>query len=83
METGALPTIAPERRFRPISTAPPRISLMRHSDEVLIGLLTLAGRGEAIVALRLVETRDRLEEVRQLIDVALEGDGERRTSGPS
>jgi hypothetical protein len=59
------------------------ISLMRHSDEVLIGLLTLAGRGEAIVALRLVETRDRLEEVRQLIDVALEGDGERRTSGPS
>jgi hypothetical protein len=24
-ETGALPTIAPERRFRPISTAPPRI----------------------------------------------------------
>jgi hypothetical protein len=27
------------------------ISLMRHSDEVLIGLLTLAGRGEAIVAL--------------------------------
>ena len=61
------------------------ISLMRHSDEVLIGLLTLAGRGEAIVALRLVETRDRLEEVRQLIDVVLDGDGdgEGRTSGPS
>ena len=56
---------------------------MRHSDEVLIGLLTLAGRGEAIVALRLVEMRDRLDEIRQLIDVALEGDREGRTSGPS
>jgi hypothetical protein len=61
------------------------ISLMRHSDEVLIGLLTLAGRGEAIVALRLVEMRDRLEEIRQLIDVVLDGDGDGqgRTSGPS
>ncbi len=61
------------------------IALMRHSDEVLIGLLTLAGRGEAIVALRLVEMRDRLEEIRQLIDVVLdrEGGGEGRTSGPS
>ncbi len=61
------------------------ISLLRHSDEVLIGLLTLAGRGEAIVALRLVEMRDRLEEIRQLIDVVLdrEGGGEGRTSGPS
>ncbi len=57
------------------------ISLLRHSDEVLIGLLTLAGRGEAIVALRLVEMRDRLDEIRQLIDVALDGDedGEGRT----
>ena len=57
------------------------ISLMRHSDEVLIGLLTLAGRGEAIVAVRLVEMRDRMEEVRQLIDVVLDGDrdGEGRT----
>ncbi len=61
------------------------ISLMRHSDEVLIGLLTLAGRGEAIVALRLVEMRDRLEEIRQLIDVVLdrEGDGDGGISGPS
>jgi hypothetical protein len=48
------------------------ISLLCHSDEVLIGLLTLAGWGAAIVALRLVEMRDRLEEIRQLIDVALE-----------
>ena len=61
------------------------ISLMRHSDEVLIGLLTLAGRDEAIVALRLVEMRDRLEETRQLIDALIdrEGGGEGRTSGPS
>jgi len=61
------------------------ISLMRHSDEVLIGLLTLAGRGEAIVALRLVEMRDRLEEIRQLIDVVLdrEGDGDKPTSESS
>ncbi len=61
------------------------ISLMRHSDEVLIGLFTLAGRDEAIVALRLVEMRDRLDEIRQLIDVVLdrEGGGEGRTSGPS
>ena len=57
------------------------ISLMRHSDEVLIGLFTLAGRDEAIVALRLVEMRDRLDEIRQLIDVVLVGDrdGEGRT----
>lgn len=59
------------------------ISLLRHSDEVLIGLFTLAGRGEAIVAFRLVEMRDRLEEIRQLIDVVLDGDGQGRTSGPS
>ncbi len=61
------------------------ILLMRHSDEVLIGLLTLAGRDEAIVALRLVEMRDGLEETRQLIDALIDraGDGERRTSGPS
>ncbi len=61
------------------------ISLMRHSDEVLVGLLTLTGRGEAIVALRLVEMRDRLEEIRHLIDVELDGDGdgEERNSGPS
>ena len=61
------------------------IALLRHSDEVLIDLLTLAGRDEAIVALRLVEMRDRLEEIRQLIDAMLdrEGDGEGRTSGPS
>ncbi len=61
------------------------IALMRHSDEVLIGLLTLAGRDEAIVALRLVEMRDRLEETRQLIDALIdrEGGGEGRTSGPS
>ena len=61
------------------------ISLLRHSDEVLIGLLIVAGRGEAIVAVRLVEMRDRLEEARQMIDVVLdrEGDGEGRTSGPS
>ncbi len=58
---------------------------MRHSNEVLIGLLTLAGRGEAIVPLRLVEMRDRLDDIRQLIDVALDGDGdgEERNSGPS
>ena len=61
------------------------ISLMRHSDEVLIGLFTLAGRDEAIVALRLVEMRDRLEETRQLIDALIDraGDGERRTLGTS
>ena len=61
------------------------IALLRHSDEVLIGLLTVAGRGEAIVALRLVEMRDRLDEIRQLIDVVLdrEGDGDGGISGPS
>ena len=52
------------------------ISLLRHSDEVLIGLFTLTGRDEAIVALRLVEMRDRLAEIRQLIDVVLDGDGD-------
>jgi len=52
------------------------ISLLRNSDEVLIGLLTLAGRDQAIVALRLVEMRDRLAEIRQLIDVVLDGDGQ-------
>jgi hypothetical protein len=61
------------------------ISLMRHSDEVLIGLLTVAGRGEAIVALRLAEMRDGLDEIRQLIDVVLdrEGDGDKPTSESS
>jgi len=60
------------------------IALMLHSDEVLIGLLTLAGRDEAIVALRLVEMRDRLGEIRQLIDALIDraGDGEGRNSGP-
>ena len=52
------------------------ISLLRHSDEVLIGLLILAGRGEAIVALRLVEMRDRLEEVREVIDALIDSDGD-------
>ncbi|HUS55890.1 MAG TPA: hypothetical protein VMY41_18010, partial [Thermohalobaculum sp.] len=52
------------------------ISLLRNSDEVLIGLLTLAGRDQAIVALRLVEMRNRLAEIRQLIDVVLDGDGD-------
>ncbi len=56
------------------------ISLMCDSDEVLAGILSLAGRGEAIVALRLVEIRDRLEEIHQLIDVAIDGDGDKPTS---
>ncbi len=61
------------------------ILLLRHSNEVLIGLLALVGRGEAIVALRLAEMRDRLDEIRQLIDIALDGDGdgEERNSEPS
>ncbi len=49
------------------------ISLMRHSDEVLAGLLSLAGRGEAIAAVRLVEVRGRLKKVLQQIDVAIDG----------
>jgi len=52
------------------------ISLLRNSDEVLIGLFALAGRDQAIVALRLVEMRNRLAEIRQLIDVVLDGDGD-------
>ncbi len=59
------------------------ISLMRHSDEVLIGLFTLAGRDEAIVALRLVEMRDRLEEIREVIDALIDGDGDKPTSESS
>ena len=59
------------------------ISLLRHSDEVLIGLLTLAGRGEAIVALRLVEMRDRLEEVREVIDALIDSDGDKPKSESS
>ncbi len=52
------------------------ISLLRHSDEVLIGLLTLAGRGEASAAVRLVEVRGRLKKALQAIDVAIDGDSD-------
>jgi len=56
------------------------ISLMRHSDEVLAGILSLAGRGEAIAAVRLVEVRGRLKTALQLIDAAIDGDGDKPTS---
>ena len=56
------------------------ISLMRHSDEVLAGILSLAGRGEAIAAMRLVEVRERLKKVLQQIDVAIDGDSDTPTS---
>ncbi len=52
------------------------ISLMRHSDEVLAGILSLAGRGEAIAAVRLVEVRGRLKKALQSIDVAIDGDSD-------
>jgi hypothetical protein len=53
------------------------ISLLRHSDEVLAGLLSLAGREEAVAAMRLVEVRGRLKTVLQLIDAAIDGDGDK------
>ncbi len=56
------------------------ISLMRHSDEVLAGLLSLAGREEAAAAMRLVEVRGRLKTVLQLIDAAIDGDGDKPAS---
>ena len=59
------------------------ISLMRHSDEVLAGLLSLAGREEAAATMRLVEVRGRLKEVLQLIDVAIDGDGDKPASESS
>ena len=52
------------------------ISLLRHSDEVLAGLLSLAGREEAAAAMRLVEVRRRLKKVLQQIDVAIDGDSD-------
>ncbi len=56
------------------------ISLMRHSDEVLAGLLSLAGREEAAAAMRLVEVRGRLKTALQLIDAAIDGDGDKPAS---
>ncbi len=56
------------------------ISLMRQSDEVLAGILSLAGRGEAIAAVRLVEVRGRLKTALQLIDAAIDGDGDKPAS---
>ncbi len=56
------------------------ISLLRHSDEVLAGLLSLAGREEAVAAMRLVEVRGRLKKVLQLIDAAIDGDGDKPAS---
>ena len=50
------------------------ISLMRHSDEVLAGLLSLAGREEAAATMRWVEVRGRLKTALQLIDAAIDGD---------
>ena len=59
------------------------ISLMRHSDEELAGLLSLAGREEAAAAMRLVEERGRLKKVLQQIDVAIDGDGDTPKSDAS
>ncbi len=59
------------------------ISLMRHSDEVLAGLLSLAGREEVVAAMRLVEVRGRLKTVLQLIDAAIDGDSDTPKSDTS
>ena len=53
------------------------VSLIRHSDEVLTNFFAMAGRGDAIVALRLIELREKVEEIRELIDTVLIGGGDR------
>jgi hypothetical protein len=50
------------------------ISPMRHSDEVLASLLAMAGRGDAIVVVRLIEMRGKLGQICELIDSVLEGE---------
>ena len=56
------------------------IALMRHSDEVLAGILSLAGREEAVAAMRLVEVRGRPKTALQSIDAAIDGDGDKPPS---
>jgi len=49
------------------------VSLMRHSDEVLASLVAMAGRGDAIVVVRLIEMRGKLEQICELINSVLDG----------
>lgn len=47
------------------------VSLIRHSDVVLVSLFVMAGRDDAIVAFRLIELRERLEEIHVLLNAIL------------
>ena len=49
------------------------VTLMRHSDEVMTRLFVMAGRREAVIGFHLIQTRGRLEEIRQMIDAILKG----------
>jgi len=53
------------------------VSLIRHSDAVLVSVFAMAGRSDSIVALELVELREKVEKIRELIDAILTGGGER------
>jgi len=52
------------------------VSLIRHSDAVLVSVFAMAGRGDAIVAFQLIELREKIEEIRELIDAVLTGGGD-------
>ena len=47
------------------------VALIRHSDEVLEGLLLLAGRQQITVAKKLVDTRNKLAEMLKQIDLLM------------
>lgn len=49
------------------------VSLIRHSDEVLESVLLLAGRGELVAAKKLVDARQKLNDMIAIID-ELQGD---------
>ena len=50
------------------------VELVRHSDEVLEAFLLMAGRGEILSAKKLVDARDKLVEMLEIIDQLQGGD---------
>ena len=50
------------------------VELVRHSDEVLEGFLLLAGRKEILTLKKLVDARDKLVQIIELIDALVASD---------